>query len=76
MATIPVRIRHTDDTESVPLCTADSADLDALLREIPRWGIFFSNSQLLNSGDDLMGQFVVDDDAAYFEIVVDSGDAS
>jgi hypothetical protein len=76
MTAIPVRIRLADDSESVPLCTADVSELEALMKEIPRWGIYQTKDSLLNSGDDLMGQFVIDRSAAYFEIVVDSGDAS
>jgi hypothetical protein len=64
-----VRVRSAYDARAATLVDVyDLADLDDVLDTLRRWGIVDGGGTDL--GADLMGQFVVTEGAAYFEIVV------
>lgn len=65
---IEVRIRHQDDTNPRRFTEWPLSDLDGLLNLIKRWGI--ETEYASSTGEDVYGQFVVSDSAAFFEIVV------
>jgi hypothetical protein len=71
---IEVRIRtdeHTS-TESVYLCSAPIEELDGLIRDVCKWGVYVDN----NDHDPFMhatGQFAITDQA-FFEIVLRGAD--
>jgi hypothetical protein len=71
---IPVYIRHADDAKGVLLCTWAIRELDELMKEIPRRGLYLTESGALADGDNLTGQFVLETSEAYFEIIVDLAD--
>lgn len=60
---IEVRIRRLSEANSHHLCQWPATELDKLLPTISAWGI-------QDAFCDLTGEFVVDDMAAYFEVVV------
>lgn len=65
-AIIEVRIRHYYEPKARHLCTWPSTDLDSLIPTVRAWGI---EGEPVFS-DNLTGQFVVDADAAFFELVI------
>ena len=61
---IEVRIRRSSDIKALHLCDVMIEDIDKLFALIKAWGIPDCDA------DELYGQFVIDTDAAYFELVV------
>lgn len=66
---IEIRIRREWSAKAVHLCDAMLDDLDEVLSTVKAWGIADAD------GDDLFGQIVVTESAAYFEIVVVEGES-
>ena len=66
-----VRIRTYDDAKAVHLgeVALDLVPLNDLLRLLPMWGVRDGYGTEYGTGD-LVGQFVFEDDAAFFEIVL------
>lgn len=64
---VQVRIRHADEARSVPLTTWQLDDLDVLRRHIKYWGVYDDTG---DSDSEPACQFVIDDDCAYFEVVI------
>jgi hypothetical protein len=62
---IEIRIRLEDWVEAVHLCTWPATELDRLLPTIRAWGI-----QGHEVSTEPVGQFVVNDGAAFFEVIV------
>lgn len=64
---IEVRIRHEADTKATHLCSATVDGLDHVVKTVHGWGVADTDTPIL------FGQFVVDEAAAYFEIVIAEG---
>lgn len=64
---IEVRIRNEDDARSVHLTEVPYDAVDRVIPLLQRWGIG-------DGAGDLVGQFVVIDEAAFFEVVVMGGE--
>lgn len=63
---IEIRIRRAWDATAVHLADVyDVSEIDTVLRSLKAWGIADVDD------DDLIGQWVVADAAAYFEFVID-----
>lgn len=65
---VDVRVRHECDGTAQPFTTARIEDLDEVLRALRGWG-FVANGADVHDHQ-FYGQFVYDEDGAYFEIVV------
>ncbi len=65
MKDIGVRIRTDEEGRSIPLAKTD--DVEKVIPTLERWGV-----QHHEWGDvhDFVGQFSVDKDAAYFEVII------
>lgn len=62
---IEIRIRRSWDTTAVHLADVYNVEeIDAVLRSLKAWGLADADA------DDVFGQWVVNDDAAYFEFVI------
>lgn len=66
---IEVRIRHHDEANAVHLCTWPATELDQLLPALAGWGVYH-----VETGDEsdkgLRGSIQVEDNRAYFEVVI------
>lgn len=67
-ALIEVRIRPEEEPHAVRLCDWPVMRLDELIPTINRWGLYCGGL----TGDEsiLSAQFVADEKAAYFEVIV------
>lgn len=63
---VQVKIRHADDTRSVPLTYWPASDLEAVVGILRRWGVYDET----NDDPELVGEFIIDADGAHFEIIV------
>ena len=70
--TTSVRIRHSGFSTSEHLTDWPINDLTGLIRSIREWGVLTDGDYA--DTEDLFGQFVIDEGAAYFEIVVGGGE--
>lgn len=64
---IEVRIRRSSEGSARHLCTWPVTELDSLIPTLEAWGVQDENA-------DFAGEFVLDSDAAYFEVVVNDED--
>lgn len=64
---VQVRIRHAEQVRAVPLTTWPVAELESLVRQVRYWGVYEGGG----SGE-VTGQWVIGDDDAHFEIVVEA----
>lgn len=73
---IEVRIRNAEDAEAtIRLCTWPADNLDTLLPTLRSWGVLNANGVRHSGTDaDITGQFVVDNESAYFEVVIHDKD--
>lgn len=68
---IEIRIRHEWDVTAVHLAdVCNVEEIDAVLRSLKGWGIL----DVVDPADSVFGQWVVNDDAAYFEFVLTEAD--
>lgn len=65
---IEVRIRLDDETRSRRLCDWDATKLDDLIPTLGSWSIITAYGDY--GADDLIGQLVLTETSAYFEIVI------
>lgn len=70
---IEVRIRHEDEDESVRLMDWPATDLDRVLDTLGSWSVIHDISEA-HSAELLSGQIVVQDGAAFFEVVIHEAD--
>jgi hypothetical protein len=63
---VQVRIRHAEEARAVPLTIWPLSDLEGVVRHLRHWGVYDE------AADDaeLVGQFVIEGDTAYFEVIV------
>jgi hypothetical protein len=63
---VEVRIRHVNDIIGRRLCDWPAGELERLIATIKAWGLADADETSIH------GQFVLSDDAAYFELVFES----
>jgi hypothetical protein len=69
---IEVRVRHVDDAKAVRLMDWPAERLDDVLPMLRAWEIRTAHGDV--AVDTLVGQIVVEDNAAFFEVVIDDAD--
>lgn len=70
MKGIEVRIRHVDESRSVPLCEARYDQLDDVIQQVKEWGVNFY--EIGGTANDYTGHIVVEGGHAYFEIIIET----
>jgi len=63
---VQVRIRLAEEVRAVQLTTWPLSGLEGLVRHLRSWGVYDGTGE----DAELTGQFVIDGDAAYFEVIV------
>ncbi len=63
-----IRIRHEFDSYPVSLGDVPFFDTEKVIDHLKRWGVRFTSEEIDTT--DLTGEFVVDGNVAYFEVMV------
>ena len=66
--TVEVRIRADYEPKSRPFTEWPLDDLGAVISHVKSWGLVDPEGAMLDP--ELMGQFVINDTGAYFEVVI------
>lgn len=69
---IEVRIRHVEDTKAVRLCDWDPTDLEGVTRMLSNNGVQTGDGERFAALDSFTTEIVVEDGAAFFEVVLHS----
>jgi hypothetical protein len=62
---LEVRIRHENESKPMRLAVIEFEDIDTFFNVVKSWGVYADGAV----AETFSGQFVVADDAAYFEII-------
>jgi hypothetical protein len=65
---IEVRIRHEGDSKSARLCDWPATKIDRLIPTLRSWGVLGVDGE--HHQEDLVGQFVLSEGEAYFEVTI------
>lgn len=68
---IDVRIRTDLDVTSVPLCSVPFDQVGKVIPALAEWGVFVDGHAY--GRESLSGSFNVDEDGAFFEVLIETG---
>lgn len=71
---IEVRIRHVEDAKAVRLCDWDPTDLESVVQMLADHGVRTGDGEQFAALDSFSTEIVVEDGAAFFEVVLQGSD--